>query len=403
MNQAIPASFPTFEPWFLYYKIQSIRLSIAQYLPVSMPEPLKNIFSRPLIEPFAHNVQKVWPKFPVQAFLQQLFDADWESLELKQRIRQISHVLRAHLPAEYPEALKILVQTTQRYIDQQGEKLTFEYLFLPDFVEAHGIDYPDQSIPALETLTRWSSAEFAVRPFLIRYPERMYAQMLAWSRHSSPMVRRLSSEGIRPRLPWGMGVPALKRDPAPILPILENLKNDPAETVRRSVANNLNDIAKDHPHLVLEIAERWLGHSPETDWVVRHACRGLLKKGNAAALAHFGFQQALEGIDVSALRVSEKVHIGDRLDYSFMVKNNALSTAQVRLEYGIEYQTLSGKISYKVFKIKELELAPGQSALISRHQRFQDFTTRKHYPGPHRLKILVNGMAMSERVFEVLA
>lgn len=366
-----------------------------------MPEPLKNIFSRPLIEPFAGEVRAAWPRFSTRAFLDDVFDAGWEALELKQRIRHISLVLRKHLPPDYPEALDIVVQTTRRYLAQHGEKLTFEYIFLPDFVEIHGVDAPDHSIPALETITRWCSAEFAVRPFLIRYPGRMYTQMLAWSHHASPMVRRLSSEGIRPRLPWGMGVPALKRDPSPILPILENLKNDPAETVRRSVANNLNDIAKEHPDLVLGIAARWLGQSPETDWIVRHACRGLLKKGNAAALAHFGFEQGVAGIEISSLACSDSVPAGGRLHFSFVAKNTSGRPAQIRLEYGIEYQTLSGKISSKIFKIKEMELLPGQTESIARHQSFQDFTTRKHYPGVHRLRILVNGKQMMEREFAV--
>ncbi len=367
-----------------------------------MPEPLKNIFSPALLEPFAAGVSAVWAKFPEQEFLQRVFHAEWNSLELKQRIRHISQVLRSVLPPEYPEALEVVTRVASRYIDLHGEKLTFEYIFLPDFVECHGVDYPEHSIAALETITRWSSAEFAVRPFLIRYPERMYTRMLEWSQHESPMVRRLSSEGIRPRLPWGMGVPALKRDPSPILPILENLKHDPAETVRRSVANNLNDIAKDHPGLVLEIAGRWLGHSAETDWIVRHACRGLLKKGNAAALSYFGFQQGVKGIDVSDLACTKQVHVGGRLDFSFSITNTSGNAVQVRLEYGIDYQTLSGKTSSKVFKIREMEMSPGQREQISRYQGFQDFTTRKHYPGAHRLRILVNGVSLAERTFTVV-
>lgn len=367
-----------------------------------MAEPLKNMFSRSLIEPFAAELQNAWQKFPVQKFLDDVFDTTWEALELKQRVRHISHILRRHLPEDYPEALEIVVKTTERYLDKHGEKLTFEYTFLPDFVEAHGVDFPDQSIPALETLTRWSSAEFAVRPFLLRYPERMHAQMLLWSSHPSAMVRRLSSEGIRPRLPWGMGVPMLKKDPSPILPILENLKNDPAETVRRSVANNLNDISKDHPELVLAIAERWLGRSGETDWVVRHACRGLLKQGHATALAHFGFEQGVRGIEISELLVSDKVSIGGRLEFSFWVKNTASSPTQIRLEYGISYQTSSGKTSNKVFKIKELRLLPGQSEFIKRQQSFQDFTTRKHFPGSHKLRVLLNGASLAEQEFVVV-
>lgn len=364
-------------------------------------EPLKNIFSRPLLEPFAAEAQATWPAFDTTRFLRLVFDADWEGRELKQRVRHISHSLRAVLPLHYPDAVRIVEKIAERYIARHGEKLTFEYTFLPDFVEAYGTDWPDESIAALETITQWSSAEFAVRPLLLRWPERMCAQMLAWSRHPSLMVRRLSSEGIRPRLPWGMGVPALKRDPAPILPILENLRNDPAETVRRSVANNLNDIAKDWPALVLDIASRWLGHSPETDWVVRHACRGLLKKGNADALAHFGFEQGVTGVEVSALEATPQVPLGGRLHFSFSVKNTADTPTQIRLEYAIDYQTISGKTSVKVFKIKELALPAGASEAIVRHQRFQDFTTRKHYAGPHRLRIVLNGRAAAEVEFLV--
>ncbi len=367
-----------------------------------MAEPLKNIFSRKLIEPFALELKQVWAAFPTENFLKAVFNAEWEGLELKQRIRHISHALRANLPQEYPAALDIITRITERYLARHGERLSFEYIFLPDFVEAWGIEHPEESIAAIETITRWSSAEFAVRPFLRRYPTLMFAQMLQWSEHPSAMVRRLSSEGIRPRLPWGMGVPTLKTDPSPILPILENLKNDPAETVRRSVANNLNDIAKEHPELVLSIAERWLGQSAETDWIVRHASRGLLKKGNAAALAHFGFQKGVPGIEITDFNYSENVRLGGRLEFSFLIKNAGAESAQIRLEYGIDYQTLSRKISSKVFKIKELVLGSGQSMNIARHQSFQDFTTRKHYPGMHKLHILLNGVELALGEFEVI-
>ncbi|MDX2067362.1 MAG: DNA alkylation repair protein [Haliscomenobacter sp.] len=366
-----------------------------------MSEPLKNIFSRPLISPFAELVKKVWPDFSTTDFLEKVFDEHYEGLELKQRTRHIAHALQACLPSAYRDALRIVCAVAQSYIDQHGEKLTFEWIFLPEFIEAHGVEDPDASIPAIETVTRWSSCEFTVRPFLIKYPERMYAQMLAWADHPSPMLRRLASEGIRPRLPWGMGVPVLKQDPAPILPILEKLKNDPAETVRRSVANNLNDIAKEHPQIVLDMAGRWLGQNSDTDWIVRHACRGLLKKGNAQALAYFGFEKGAEAVEVSNLQHSLEVTVGDKLDFSFQLSNHAAAAQSLRLEYQIDYQTLSGKISSKVFKIKELELAAGTSVVVERYQRFQDFTTRKHYPGGHVLRILVNGLALAEGKFMV--
>ena len=165
------------------------------------------------------------------------------------------------------------------------------------------------------------------------------------------------------------------------------------------MANNLNDIAKEHPQVVLDIAGRWLGQHQDTDWIVRHACRGLLKKGNAQALAYFGFEKGADAIEVSNLQHSPEVTIGDKLDFSFQLSNHAPNAQSLRLEYQIDYQTLSGKISSKVFKIKELELAAGASVKVERHQRFQDLTTRKHYSGEHVLRILINAVkTMSPRL-----
>ena len=366
-----------------------------------MPEPLKNMFSRPLLENFSQQVYTVWPSFDRTAFLDRVFDPAWAQRELKQRMRHIAESLRAGLPPAYPAALDVVTGVAEQWLRTHGEGMKFEYCFIPDFVEVYGLDDPERSIPALALVTRWCSAEFAVRPFLRRYPERMYPQMLAWSADASPMVRRLASEGFRPRLPWGMGVPALKRDPSPVLAVLENLKADPDETVRRSVANNLNDISKDHPTLALDIARRWLGQHPDTDRLLRHALRGLLKKGHADALAQFGFDQELSGIAVEHLKVSAAVAVGGVLDFSFSVKNTSGTGRQIRLEYGIDYRTGSGKTSVKVFKIKEMTLGAGQSDANRKSQRFTDFTTRKHYPGTHRLRILVNGKEMAEKAFEV--
>jgi hypothetical protein len=198
-----------------------------------------------------------------------------------------------------------------------------------------------------------------------------------------------------------MGVPALKKDPSPILPVLERLKNDPAETVRRSVANNLNDISKDHPDLALKIAAGWLGDNPDTDWIVRHACRGLLKKGHPEALLLFGYDQAQESAVVENLQCSPTVQIGGQLDFSFMVRNAQNESANIRLEYAIDYLTSSGKISHKVFKIKEFQLQPGAVEVFSKYQRFTDFTTRKHFPGAHRLAIVVNGKEAAALEFRV--
>jgi DNA alkylation repair enzyme len=366
-----------------------------------MAEPLKNIFSPAFLGYFAERMGKISPGFKAKAFLEAAFEPTWEQLELKQRMRHIAVCLRGQLPPDYPRALREVVRYAEAYLQDVGEKMVFEYCFLPDFIEMYGLEHFDHSVEAIETVTRLSSAEFAVRPFLLRYPEKMYPQMLLWSGHESPLVRRLSSEGFRPRLPWGMGIPSLKRDPGPILPVLENLKADPAETVRRSVANCLNDISKDHPELALEMAARWHREDEATGWVVRHALRGLLKKGNSEALAQFGYDSEVEGVVIGEVRVPPSVRLGAVLEFSFLVSNQSRELRPVRLEYRIDYITGSGKISPKVFMVKELELLPAQSEQIRRRQSFADFTTRKHFAGRHELYVLLNGKPMAKHSFWV--
>ncbi len=367
------------------------------------PFQLKNIYNPVFLTKVAQEVKELYPSFDAEQFFRLVFDGHWQQLELKQRIRHISHCFRAILPPLYVDALTVLTSTARNITQRDGEQMSFEWGILPDFVESFGVDEPDISIPALETITRLSSAEFAVRPFLLRYPERMYAQMQAWANHESPMVRRLASEGFRPRLPWGMGVPILKRDPSPILPVLEKLKNDVSETVRRSVANNLNDISKEHPALALDIAKAWHGQNQHTNWVVAHAMRGLLKKGHPEAMRLFGFDADVDRVEVEVLDCTPSVRIGNRLQFSFSLKNTSSEHRVIRLDYAIHYLTSTGKISRKVFKISSLTLASQQYLKLDKNQRFQDFTTRKHYPGTHSLEILVNGKVMASTTFEVLA
>ncbi len=365
------------------------------------PFLLKNIFSSKVVEQTAAEIKTVYPSFKSSQFKSLVLDDNYENLELKQRMRHISHCLEKCLPTPYSKAVKVLTKTVENMLARDGERMSFEWGIFPDFVEVFGTEDPDTSLPALEIMTQLASAEFAIRPYLLKYPERTFALMHAWSKHNSAMVRRLSSEGFRPRLPWGMGVPSLKKDPSPILPVLEHLKNDPAETVRRSVANNLNDISKEHPDLALDIATRWQGISLETDWVVRHACRGLLKKGNGRALALFGYQKGVPGIEVAKLACSPSVQIGGVFTFSFIIKNDGKKAQKIRLEYVIHYLTPSGNISRKVFKIKEMEMKTGQQDSIEKRQGFANLTTRKHHPGTHRLEILVNGEVKKEIQFEV--
>lgn len=363
---------------------------------------LKYLYSPELVHDYADRLGKIWKPFPKPKFTSEVLNEKWDDLELKERMRRISECLRKFLPDSYIDALEIILQSCRQLIEERGEKMVFAYGFIADFVEQYGLQHIKESLKAIEQITQLTSCEFAVRPFLKEHPEVMYPQMQAWADHRSPLVRRLSTEGFRPRLPWGMGIPVLKIDPSPMLPILEKLKNDPAETVRRSVANHLNDISKDHPSLVVGIANRWFGDNKNTDWVVRHACRGLLKAGHPKVLSMFGFDPNPKDIIISNFVCDAEVNVGNVLYFSFTVINKGTSPFKTRLEYVINFITSTGKRSRKIFFIRELNISPGASHSYTRKQRFKDLTTRKHYPGKHTISLVINGKEMELKHFYVI-
>ena len=363
-----------------------------------MPEPLKNIYSPTFFENFTASLQKTMPSFEKQRFLNHVFDRDWESRELKQRMRHISTVLAGHLPGHFRQQVKTVLSIIDQ-LQQDGIKGGFEYMFIPDFIEQYGLHDPGISLQAMEEITKFVSCEFAIRPFLLQYPEKVMQQMLKWSRHPHHHVRRFSSEGCRPRLPWAMAIPALKKDPASILPVLENLKNDESTFVRKSVANNLNDIAKDHPDIVVELVKSWKGTSPETDWIIKHGCRTLLKNAHASTYRLFGLKRELD-CEIADLKISQaRLKIGDRLRFSFRLKSP--KATRLRLEYAVYYAKSGGRQSRKIFQLAEKNFTAGDHS-ISKEQRFQDFTTRKHYPGKHRISIVVNGKELASKDFMLL-
>ena len=197
-----------------------------------------------------------------------------------------------------------------------------------------------------------------------------------------------------------MGVPALKKDPSLILPILEKLKDDPEEFVRKSVANNLNDISKDHPELVLDICERWQGNSKNTDWIIKQACRTLLKHGNKRAMLLFGFanpgQMQIENLQFTDL--SPK--IGDEISFSFNLNLSTKKKQKVRLEYIVHFVKSNGKTSPKVFQMKEVVIPPGVHPVQKKHS-FANMSTRKHFAGKHTFQIVVNGEVKAEETIQL--
>ncbi len=357
-----------------------------------MAEPLKNSYDSAYVERLASAVGAQYEAFDQETFLTLVFDAEWPNRELKDRMYHLAASLRQALPEDYGQALEIVLRAAPPF----G---SFEGMFFPAFVELYGLEHWELSLPALAQLTRYSSSEFAVRPFIQRDPDRMMAQMVEWAGDSNYHVRRLASEGCRPRLPWATALPDFKADPTPILPILRQLRDDPELYVRRSVANNLNDIAKDHPDLVLDLCGEWSGESEATDWVIKHACRSLLKQGRTEALRLFGFEDPHD-VSVEDLTLhGSPVPIGAKIEFGFSLRVE--SRAKLRVEYAIDFVKRRGQTSRKVFQIFERTCEPGNEEVRRRHS-FVDLTTRTHYPGLHRLVLLVNGTIKSELPFEVV-
>lgn len=356
-----------------------------------MAEPLKNMYNPEFFEYLCLVLKKTVPNFNDTRFIHTIFDSEWPDLELKQRTRKVTLALHTMLPQDYEVAVRCIVATANEYLKAKYDKPLYPLIFLPDYIEVYGIDHFEKSMDAIERITQLISAEFAIRPFIVKYPQKAMQKMKQWSKHESHHVRRLSSEGCRPRLPWGMGLPDFKKDPTAILPILENLKKDKSEYVRKSVANNLNDIAKDHPDLVLKIAQQWKNGSSETNWILKHGSRTLLKQGHTQALDFHGFNPQLK-TRVSIINFEKKkIKIGKSGEFSFSAINQEKKKSRLRIEYAITFITATGKESRKVFKVAEKVFAAGEKINFSRQQRFTDFTTRKHFPGKHNLEIVING------------
>ncbi|MDL2297452.1 DNA alkylation repair protein [Bacteroidales bacterium OttesenSCG-928-B11] len=377
-----------------------------------MAEPFKNMYNEQFFDLFTKDLKLVIPDLDTKAFVSQIMDDEWRNRELKQRTAHIATVLKNFLPSDYKDAIAKILEMLNcievRYphcskIDDMKFGLTLEYGgILDNYVEQYGLDDYKTSVKAIERITQFASCEFVAHPFIVKYPDKMMAQMLVWSKHEHWGVRRLASEGCRPRLPWAMALPNLKENPAPIIPILENLKNDPARFVRLSVANNLNDIAKDNPEVVIDLVKRWQGESEEVDWIIKHGCRTLLKQGDPEVMGLFGLGST-KNIHVENFRIlTPEVKVGEALEFIFNIVNDSNKKTKMRLEYGLYYQKANGTLSKKVCKISEKDYAANSTTQVARKHSFKVVTTRKLHLGLHQVAVIINGKEFEKYDFELV-
>ncbi len=359
--------------------------------------PFKNWFNEALYRRVAKVLAAIEPKFDQKKFLALTLNG-LDGRELMDRLRQTAIAAEAALPGTYRDKLSVLSKLAPQI--NHG----FVAISTCDFVARHGLDDFDHSMEALRFLTAFGSAEFAVRPFIQREPSRALAIMQKWARDKNEHVRRLASEGSRPRLPWGERLGAIVEKPELTAPILEILKTDPALYVRKSVANHLNDIAKDHPDWMLDRVESWDSTKSGTAWIIRHALRTLVKKGHPRALALLGVDtHAGAYLQVRAFTASPtRVALGETLQLSAELVSKAKTPLPLVIDYVIHYAKASGKTSAKVFKWSELPLPPGKPLILTKRQTIRDFTTRKHHSGLHTVELQINGQRLAKAVFTLV-
>jgi 3-methyladenine DNA glycosylase AlkC len=364
---------------------------------------VRDVFNEKVVNQLAADLARVWSGFDARGFSHAV-NSRLHDLSFSGRAALIRDSLWEYLPKDFPRALEIILKALPPEIVEDDLNGYDGFIVMPqnDFVARYGLDHYDLSMQALYQMTERFSAEGAIRAFLLKYPERTLAILSDWVKDENPHVRRLVSEGTRPRLPWTMQLKPFIEDPRPVLRLLEKLKTDPVLMVRRSVANNLNDIAKDNPDLVVKTLRRWKKIEDEgTQWLIRHAARTLVKQGNKEALAVLGFASEIE-IVISKIQLDRSaVKMGGEITFSFEIKSTSKWTQNLVIDYIILHVKTNGKLMPKVFKLAKKRLESGDTIQISKRHSFRPISIRKYYAGTHYLGIQVNGIVHSKVSFDL--
>ena len=372
-----------------------------------MASSLKGFFSPALVRRLAADVARVHPPFPSRAF-QRRACAGLDALELLDRGRHIGRALGTSLPTDYPEAVGVLLRSLGP--EHATEELLgvgmAPFFYFPHLVVVveRGLSHFDLSMRAQYELTKRFSAEWSIRPFLTQDPDRAFTYLRKWARDRNAHVRRLVSEGTRLRLPWAGRVPWLEAHPERVLALLELLKDDPATLVRRSVANNLNDLGKVRPDLLARTCAGWLrGASPERRALVEHALRSAVRRGEGEALRLLGYGA---GAEVSLEDVTfrpRRVAIGGRVTMAFALRSRSRKPQDLLVDVAVHFVKAGGRTAPKVFKVERLTLPPGGRAGMEARVSLAVHTTRVPRPGRHVVDVIVNGRALRAGAFQVTA
>ena len=369
-------------------------------------EPLKVFFSPALVRRLAGDLTRVYPAFRSRSFVAAA-TRGLGDLELLDRGRHIARALAAHLPSPYPMAVDVLLRSLgpEHASDELLGAGMAPFFYLPHtiFVAEHGLGHFDVSMQAQYELTKRFSAEASIRPFINAFPEETFERLRAWARDPNPHVRRLVSEGTRLRLPWAPRVPWLDQHPERVLSLLELLQDDPAPVVRRSVANNLNDLGKVHPALLLRTCEAWLRDaSTERRDLIEHALRSAVKRGDPDVLRLLGFG-AKAAVTIDEVRITpRRVPIGGRVAIAFVLRSRSRTPQNALVDLAVHFVKANGRAAAKVFKLKRVVLPPRGALAFRTSVSLAVHTTRKPRPGRHAVDVIVNGQVIPAGAFQVV-
>lgn len=373
-----------------------------------MPEPFKNVFNQSMIAEMATTFLEAMPGFNVDGFTTNAGRA-LEHLELKERSDQITQAMCQFFPKDFRAAAKILSESLgPELVDDSIINNTMSagisgwgIMPMTHFVALRGMDHLELSLNLLKEMTKRFTSEFGIRFFLIEKETETLAIMREWVTDPNPHVRRLVSEGTRPRLPWAMQIRSFMTDPSPVLPLLEALRDDESEYVRRSVSNHLNDISKDHPDLLGQLALDWMDDKhPTRAKLLRHACRSLLKSGHPNALKAFSYGKAT--FKTAELQLeTPMVNLGAHLEFTLTLESDAKQDQPLMIDFIIHHQKANGKTSPKVFKWKTLTLAAKKTISATKKHPIKKISTRVYYAGEHEIEIVINGISVARQSFQL--
>ena len=353
------------------------------------------------VERLAELLARTVPDFPKQQFMNNAL-AGLQTLELKEQVQHLIAVLHDVLPPDFEAAAQILLRLKGNWLPGEPDDPLGGFAAWPiiDYVGEYGLGHPEIALEVLKELTPLFSAEFAIRPFISEHVDLTFQCLEKWCTDPDEHVRRLVSEGTRPRLPWGKRLPQFIADPSPVFQLLEMLKDDDSATIRRSVANNLNDISKDHPDAVIACCRRWQ-KVPDSgrQWIIRRATRTLVKAGHPDVFGLLGYTENPK-LKFQTLEVfPRQIALGETITFTLALQSTSPQRQKVVVDYAVHHVKANGQTRPKVFKFQTLEIGPGETVKLTKRHAIKPITTRKYYPGEHAIEIRINGKTFGQTAF----